>query len=91
VVAYGRRPRRNQRESAYVSRQRTWRTPPEPSSTLCKRYFNVMEAAVLEELLNFIGSSCLRGISLEFILPRDFAHLDIGMYPSDSIGIAKRA
>jgi hypothetical protein len=32
VVAYGRRPKRNQRESAYVSRQRTWRTLPEPSS-----------------------------------------------------------
>ena len=33
MVAYGRRPKRNQRESAYVSRQRTWRTLPEPSST----------------------------------------------------------
>jgi hypothetical protein len=32
VVAYGRRPKRNQKESAYVSRQRTWRTLPEPSS-----------------------------------------------------------
>ena len=32
MVAYGRRPKRNQRESAYVSRQRTWRTLPEPSS-----------------------------------------------------------
>ena len=49
-----------------------------------------MEAAVLEELLNFIGSSCLRGIPLEFILPRDFAHLDISMHLQDSIGIAKR-
>jgi len=34
VVAYGRRPKRNQRESAYVSRQRTWRTLPEPSSEI---------------------------------------------------------
>ena len=49
-----------------------------------------MEAAVLNELLNFIGSSCPRGISLEFILPRDFAHLDISMYLPDSTGILKR-
>ena len=32
MVAYGRRPKRNQRESAYVSRRRTWRTLLEPSS-----------------------------------------------------------
>ncbi len=32
MIAYGRRPKRNQRESAYVSRKRTWRTLPEPSS-----------------------------------------------------------
>ena len=32
MVAYGRRPKRNQRESAYASRQRTWRTLPEPLS-----------------------------------------------------------
>ena len=44
-----------------------------------------MEAAFLEELLNFTGSSCLRGMSLEFILPRDFAHLNINMYLPDSI------
>ena len=45
----------------------------------------MMEAAFLEELLNFIGSSCLRSMSLEFILPQDFAHLDISMYLPNSI------
>ena len=32
VTAYGLLPKRNQRESAYVSRKRTWRTLPEPPS-----------------------------------------------------------
>ena len=32
VIAYGRRPKWKQRESAYVSRKRIWRTLPEPSS-----------------------------------------------------------
>ena len=32
ATAYGLRPKWNQRESAYVSRQRTWRTLLEPSS-----------------------------------------------------------
>ena len=32
MIAYGRRPKWNQRESAYVSRKRTWRTLSEPSS-----------------------------------------------------------
>ena len=45
MIAYGRRPKWNQRESAYVSRQRTWRTLPEPSSQtiivpICIRYIN---------------------------------------------------
>ena len=37
MVAYG-RPKRNQRESAYVSRRRTWRTLPEPSSVVSIGY-----------------------------------------------------
>ena len=32
MISYGRRPKRNERESAYVSRKRTWRALPEPSS-----------------------------------------------------------
>ena len=37
VIAYGLRPKWKQRESAYVSRQRTWRTLPEPSSPLTRK------------------------------------------------------
>ena len=37
VIATDFRPKKEQRESAYVSRKRMWRTLPEPSSKMCPR------------------------------------------------------
>ena len=51
MVAYGRRPKRNQRESAYVSRQRTWRTLPEPSSALHEALHEALYTEALHEAL----------------------------------------
>ena len=51
MVAYGRRPKRNQRESAYVSRRRTWRTLPEPSS----RYLAIIKREIYKRFRRWMA------------------------------------
>ena len=68
MVAYGRRPKRNQRESAYVSRQRTWRTLPEPSSGGSSAGGNLALAACQQPACQYPSKTAVRA-SVTFYSP----------------------
>ena len=66
VIATDFRPKKEQRESAYVSRKRMWRTLPEPSSN-CRRGSKRMPNVGMSE---HVGSSVLPYTSTRLVFKK---------------------